>query len=80
MSFLGVMLGKSRPSNVREVQLPRREASFPSPADWRDEIIYFSAARPLQRTSGQTRFGVVGMGCNTQRGPFSREEARRRAT
>jgi glycosidase len=41
MSFRDMILGKSRPSSVREVQLPRRETFFPSPADWRDEIIYF---------------------------------------
>jgi glycosidase len=30
-----------RPSSIRPVPLPRRTAGFPSPADWRDEIIYF---------------------------------------
>jgi glycosidase len=41
MSFRDVMLGQSRPTSIRKVKLPRRENFFPSPADWRDEIIYF---------------------------------------
>jgi glycosidase len=41
MSFQEVMLGQARPASVRAVQLPRRENFFPSPQDWRDEVIYF---------------------------------------
>jgi len=41
MSFRDVMLGESRPASIRKVKLPRRGNFFPSPADWRDEIIYF---------------------------------------
>ena len=30
-----------RPASVYSFQLPRRDPYFPSPADWRDEVIYF---------------------------------------
>jgi glycosidase len=41
MSFSDTILGQARPSSVRAVDLPRREKFFPSPGDWRDEVIYF---------------------------------------
>jgi len=41
MSFQEVILGQPRPTSVRAVQLPRRQEFFPSPQDWRDEVIYF---------------------------------------
>ena len=42
MSFADNALGRSRPSSVRRgVSLPRRQRYFPSPVDWRDEILYF---------------------------------------
>lgn len=41
MNFKEDMLAKKRPDRVREVKLPRREAYFPSPVDWREEILYF---------------------------------------
>ena len=41
MRFRDAILRKERPSSVRAVDLPRRETFFPSPADWRDEVIYF---------------------------------------
>jgi glycosidase len=41
MSFATTILGTKRPDSVRAVPLPRRELSFPSPEDWRDEVIYF---------------------------------------
>src|SRR5689334_5571365 len=41
MAFRDVLLGQPRPSSVRGVPLPRRERFFPSPADWRDEVLYF---------------------------------------
>ncbi len=40
-SFQQALLGCARPSSIRPVRLPRRERFHPSPADWRDEIIYF---------------------------------------
>lgn len=40
-SFQQIQLSGPRPSSIRPVPLPRREQYFPSPADWRDEIIYF---------------------------------------
>jgi hypothetical protein len=39
MPFRDAMLGQVRPSSVRAVDLPRREQFFPSPADWRSEVI-----------------------------------------
>src|SRR5438552_9597774 len=41
MSFVDNILASGRPDRVRSVALPRRTNSFPSPADWRDEVIYF---------------------------------------
>ncbi len=41
MNFKEEMLAKKRPDRVRDVKLPRREAYFPSPVDWREEILYF---------------------------------------
>jgi glycosidase len=41
MSFRDVILSQPRPGSIRQVELPRRETYFPSPADWRDEVIYF---------------------------------------
>jgi glycosidase len=39
--FQQAQLAAARPSSIRAVELPRRERYHPSPADWRDEIIYF---------------------------------------
>src|SRR5947209_8286456 len=44
MSFADDILSKPRPDSVNTVNLPRRTTSHPSPADWRDEIIYFFLA------------------------------------
>jgi glycosidase len=41
LPFQAETLAKPRPPKVRGVSLPRREAYFPSPADWRDEVLYF---------------------------------------
>ena len=41
MSFAHDILARERPDSVRSVALPRRTSFFPSPTDWRDEVIYF---------------------------------------
>jgi glycosidase len=41
MGFRDIVLGQPRPASVWGVPLPRRERFFPSPADWRDEVLYF---------------------------------------
>jgi glycosidase len=41
MSFTDTQLGQNRPASVRDINLPRRERYHPSPADWRDETLYF---------------------------------------
>jgi glycosidase len=41
MPFIDDQLSGARPSSIRAVDLPRRQPYFPSPADWRDEVIYF---------------------------------------
>lgn len=42
MSITTSVLGRPRPESVRRnVLLPRRQDYFPSPADWRDEVLYF---------------------------------------
>ncbi|MGF1546470.1 MAG: alpha-amylase family glycosyl hydrolase [Thiotrichales bacterium] len=58
MSFRDDTLNHPRPASIRtDVALPRRERHHPSPADWRDEVLYFllvdrfsdgaEASRPL---------------------------------
>lgn len=41
MKFTDAMLAQKRPDRIRDVRLPRREAYYPSPVDWREEILYF---------------------------------------
>lgn len=41
MSFTDTQLSQNRPASVRDFALPRRERYHPSPADWRDETLYF---------------------------------------
>src|SRR5262249_47560471 len=41
MSFADDILASGRPDSILAVALPRRTSFFPSPADWRDEVIYF---------------------------------------
>lgn len=41
MAFRDDVLAVERPSSVRSVSLPRRQKFHPSPADWRDEVLYF---------------------------------------
>src|SRR5581483_9174798 len=40
-AFQQAQLATPRPKSVRSIDLPRRLRYHPSPADWRDEIIYF---------------------------------------
>lgn len=41
MTFADLLLSQDRPASVSDVSLPRREHYHPSPADWRDEVLYF---------------------------------------
>lgn len=41
MSFRDRVLGAPRPTSLADLDLPRRARFFPSPADWRDEVLYF---------------------------------------
>lgn len=41
MSFAAEILSQPRPDLIRSVELPRRIKGYPSPTDWRDEVIYF---------------------------------------
>jgi glycosidase len=41
MPFRDDVLGRPRPDSLASFALPRRERFFPSPADWRDEVLYF---------------------------------------
>jgi len=41
MPFRETILAQPRPGSVRDVLLPRRKRFYPSPSDWRDEILYF---------------------------------------
>lgn len=42
MTFADNALKQGRPESIRrDVSLPRRQRYHPSPADWRDEVLYF---------------------------------------
>jgi len=42
MSFANDVLGRRRPNSICQgIALPIRQPYFPSPVDWRDEILYF---------------------------------------
>jgi hypothetical protein len=42
MKFAENALGKDRPDSIdNDVSLPRRQEYYPSPVDWRDEMLYF---------------------------------------
>ena len=41
MPFVEDTLNAGRPAEVNAVSLPRREAYYPSPTDWRNEVLYF---------------------------------------
>ena len=42
MTFADNALGQNRPDSIRQdVLLPRRQGYYPSPADWRNETLYF---------------------------------------
>jgi glycosidase len=42
MNFKESALGQVRPASLHDqVRLPHRQAYFPSPADWRDQVLYF---------------------------------------
>lgn len=42
MAFSNRALGEKRPDSiVKDVSLPRRQDYYPSPVDWRDEVLYF---------------------------------------
>jgi glycosidase len=41
MTFIEIMLGQDRPDSILDVSLPRRQRYYPSPVDWRDEVLYF---------------------------------------
>ena len=57
MEFANKILSQERPATLSAFDLPRRERYHPSPADWRDEVLYFllpdrfsdgrEASRPL---------------------------------
>ncbi len=70
MSFSTQSLAAPRPDSIRTVTLPRRQPFHPSPADWRDEIIYFllvdrfsdaqEGTRPLLDPTKRTDFRPAG--------------------
>src|SRR5438105_4948344 len=72
MPFVQDTLAQPRPPAVRDVVLPRRAAYFASPADWRDEVIYFllpdrfsdanEATRPLLNPANRQAFRPAGFG------------------
>jgi glycosidase len=41
MSFRSQAAGRPRPDRLAQVVLPTRQSYSPSPADWRDEVLYF---------------------------------------
>src|SRR5512136_3003359 len=56
MQFTDDVLHHSRPGSVRTgVALPRRQPYYPSPVDWRDEILYFLLVDRFSDGQEQTR-------------------------
>jgi len=55
MSFASSMLSSKRPVGLSEFSLPRRERYFASPADWRDEVLYFLLPDRFSDGQEQTR-------------------------
>lgn len=55
MPFTDAQLSQNRPANVRDIDLPRRERYHPSPADWRDETLYFLLPDRFSDGQEQTR-------------------------
>lgn len=41
MEFTDTSLNQERPSSLAAIELPKRQCYHPSPADWRDEVLYF---------------------------------------
>lgn len=41
MDFCEMMLNQEAPRTIREVLLPRQGRYYPSPTDWRNEVLYF---------------------------------------
>jgi glycosidase len=55
LAFTTAQLNQNRPANARGVALPRRERYHPSPADWRDETLYFLLPDRFSDGQEQTR-------------------------
>ena len=55
MPFTNTQLSQNRPASVRNINLPRRERYHPSPADWRDETLYFLLPDRFSDGQEQTR-------------------------
>jgi glycosidase len=55
MPFTETQLSQNRPSSVRDIDLPRRERYHPSPADWRDETLFFLLPDRFSDGKEQTR-------------------------
>src|SRR5262245_10697696 len=55
MAFTDAQLSQNRPASVRDIALPRRERYHPSPADWRDETLYFLLPDRFSDGKEQTR-------------------------
>src|SRR3954466_10037802 len=54
-TFQQQQVSAERASSVNRVDLPRRQQSYASPADWRDEIIYFLLPDRFSDGQEQTR-------------------------
>lgn len=55
MLFTDIQLSRNRPASVRRIDLPRRQHYHPSPADWRDEALYFLLPDRFSDGQEQTR-------------------------
>jgi glycosidase len=75
MGFIEDTLARARPDSVRKIVLPRRSAYHSSPADWRDEVIYFllpdrfsdgkESTRPLVDPNNRAAFRPAGFRWDT---------------
>ena len=55
MAFRDVILAQPRPASIHALDLPRRESFYPSPTDWRNEVLYFLLPDRFSDGRDQTR-------------------------
>ncbi|MCP4391314.1 MAG: alpha-amylase, partial [Gammaproteobacteria bacterium] len=75
MSFIDETLNQDRPESIRtDVSLPRRRRYHPSPADWRDEVLYFLLVDRFSDGQEETRSPLDRTNLSAARPPLPNGE------